>query len=230
MMEQDIYFKQKKLFNPHEQELKIHVYGAGSIGSHVIVGLAKIGVKDITVYDYDIVEESNIPAQFFRQNESDYHDDSSHIGEEKIKAISDMCYEMTGTEIEIVNIKIDEAFQPDLSLHSIHILAFDNIEARKIIFEKLQGYPVYLIDGRIGGFNYEKYFIDCKDKNLEYQKSLEGKFSELECGEKCLWPVNSLIASKIICDVIKLSRGDKPTYFMQSHALSNLTISREVQK
>jgi len=65
MEENDIYYKQIKLFNPHKDFTKIHIYGAGSIGSHVAVGLSKIGINDISIYDFDIVEEGNVPAQFF---------------------------------------------------------------------------------------------------------------------------------------------------------------------
>ena len=219
MAETDTFFKQSKLYNPHKHKPKIHVYGAGSIGSHVVIGLAKIGITDITVYDFDIVEESNIPAQFFAKRQAE----TKMFKTESIQYLTEY---MTGIQIKTENIKIDEKFQPQISIDTIHILAFDNVEARRIIAEKIKDYPVYLIDGRIGGYNYEKYCLQATSPAYEtYLKTLDGEFTELECGEKCLWVNNSLIASKIISDVIKLAQGKQPSPQVKGHALSDVVIS-----
>lgn len=223
----DIYFKQKALFNPHDRanQRKIIVYGAGSIGSHVVVGLAKCGFKDITVIDFDTIEESNLPAQFYNQTQS-------HVESMKVSSLYNMVKTMVGNEIIPIQDKITEKSNLNIQNGTIHILAFDNIEGRKIVLDKLKDYPVHLIDGRIGGFNIEKYYINMLDENTyrEYAKTLEGEFSELECGEKALWSVNSLIASKIIADVIKLTKGIKPTYEYKTNILDDLAIVRKEVK
>ena len=79
---------------------------------------------------------------------------------------------------------------------------------------QLKGNLVYMIDGRIGKFNYEKYSFRCIDDTLtdKYIKTLDGVFSELECGEKCLWAVNSLLSSKIIGDVIRITENKDLTF------------------
>jgi len=219
-MEKDIYFKQKMLFNPNENNLKVFIYGAGSIGSHLAVGLAKIGIKDITVYDYDVVETENIPAQFYavRQGETNLF---------KTECIQYMVDYMTGIKIKTENIKITKDFEPNISPNSIHILAFDNIEARKIIINKLTNFPIHLIDGRIGGFNWEVYYVRCNEDTKEYKKTLEGTFSELECGEKCLWVVNAIISARIITNVIKISKRKQPSYMMTGNAMSTIIINKE---
>lgn len=202
-VKKDIYFKQKLLYNPEEDQPRIFVYGCGSIGSHVITGLAKTGFKDITIYDYDSVEDSNIPAQFFG---------IKHIGEKKIEAIADVVSQFVpDIEINKEEVKIDGEFIPELSKDSIHILCFDNIEARKILSEMLFGYPLLIIDGRIGSFNIEKYTFLGTNKNLckDYSKTLEGEFSKLKCGEKTLWPVNAYIGSKIVADVLKYIKNEE---------------------
>ena len=218
-IEINIYHKQKKLFNPHEHQPRIFVYGAGSIGSHTLIGLAKVGFKNITVFDFDKVEKDNLPAQFYSIG---YSNDS------KVAEISRMAEFMTGTRINAVLDKITEEFSPIVEMNSIHILAFDNIEARKNIFSKLIDFPVYLIDGRIGGFNFEKYTLKMDDAiNREhYSKTLEGEFAEQDCGEKCLWAVNSLIASKIIADVIKITQGKEFKYMLKGNLMGDLMIGR----
>tara|TARA_Y100000310_G_scaffold341019_1_gene438792 strand:+ start:2604 stop:3266 length:663 start_codon:yes stop_codon:yes gene_type:complete len=219
-MEEDIYFKQKKLFNPHDSQPKIFIYGVGSIGSHVAVGLAKIGMNRIKVYDYDKLEPSNLPAQFYPVK---------YLSSLKTEELRNMVLTMTGTLVETEKVMISTEFNPELDMSSIHIIAFDNIEARKIIWGKLLGYPVHFIDGRIGGFNFEKYYLNMnEDKNLEeYKQTLSGEFSDLECGEKCLWAVNSLIASKIIADVVKIVQRRKPSFMHKGNLMSDITITKE---
>ena len=60
------YLRQKRLFNPEEQSTEIIIVGAGSTGSFVSLNLAKMGMNKIKVIDFDIVEDHNIPNQFFR--------------------------------------------------------------------------------------------------------------------------------------------------------------------
>jgi molybdopterin/thiamine biosynthesis adenylyltransferase len=215
-MEDDIYFKQRKLFNPHDSKLKVYVYGAGSIGSHVVIGLAKLGIKDITVIDYDKVEQSNVPAQFYKYDDRGY----------KVHDLHSMVKNMTKVEIKFGQVKVNENFVPSVEQSSIHIIAFDNIEGRKILIDKLEGFPVHIIDGRIGGFNWEKYYLNAREDLTEFKKTLEGTFSELECGEKCLWLVNAMISSKILADVVKLSKGTRPSYMCKGNAMADLVISK----
>lgn len=47
---------------------RVLIVGAGHIGSFVAYGLARLGVKDITVVDPDIVEAHNLPHQFFAES------------------------------------------------------------------------------------------------------------------------------------------------------------------
>ena len=41
----------------------ITVIGAGGIGAATVVALAKTGFENITVYDFDTVEQHNLPNQ-----------------------------------------------------------------------------------------------------------------------------------------------------------------------
>lgn len=216
----DQYYKQKKMYNPTaDKQPSIHIYGAGSIGSHVTIGVAKTGFTDITVYDYDTIEDGNKPAQF-------YDTESKGMKLENIQRIT---RQMTGTEISTVQGMIDESFQPVPSTGSIHVLAFDNIEARKILLQKLKGFPVIIIDGRIGGFNYEKYTITDTNNTRHYETTLEGNFSEEECGNKCLWAVNMIIASNIIMDIVKISKEKEVYYILKGSALAPITINKKEQ-
>ena len=218
-----LYSKQEKLFNPEKTQPKCYIYGCGSGGSHITIGLAKIGIKNITVYDYDTVEETNVPAQFFTLT-------SAKEKQLKTEAIKRLAKEMTGTNINTVTLKIDDTFNPEITSNSIHILAVDSIEIRKLLANKLKDYPVFVIDGRIGGFNYEKYSLRADSDNFDkYLKTLEGTFAETPCGEKCLWANNTLIASKIIADVIKISQNKTPTEVVKGNLLSDMVIEGKLK-
>jgi len=73
---------------------------------------------------------------------------------------------MTGTDIEIRNEKLDEKSELEYANDTIHIMAFDSIEARKMVFNMLKGYPLHYIDGRTGGFNYESIIFTWLIKKL----------------------------------------------------------------
>jgi len=211
------YFKQEALFNPEIEGLQpIHIYGIGSIGSHLALSLAKTGYKNITVYDYDTVELSNTPAQQYKPSQN---------GMLKTQALKNTVEEATGTTISTENIKITTSFQIENTIGSIHIICFDNIESRQLIYDKLKNSNCHLIDGRIGGFQYEIYTI--KGKNTKYENSLEGEFKELTCGEKCLYGVNSLISSKITGQVINISKNRKNPYKVIGHLLDQTQIVQE---
>lgn len=192
--------KQRLLFVP-DKSTRFYVYGCGSIGSHVIISLAKTGFDNITVYDFDTVEESNLPAQFF---------DVNSLNKSKAEQIARLAESMTGTNITYHDgmITKDNLELSNLQPGSFHIVCLDNIKYRYELFNTMKGFPVIFIDLRIGKFNYQKYVLKMNDEMhcKQYSKTLEGSFSELMCGEKCLWVVNSYLASLAVTDIIKLKQ------------------------
>lgn len=66
-------------YSTYEERIKknnVLLLGAGAIGTHVYWNLLSIGVKNITIVDYDIIEESNLNRQLFY----DYED----LGSKKV--------------------------------------------------------------------------------------------------------------------------------------------------
>ncbi len=54
-----------RLFDNQISSLRVLILGAGAIGTHVLWGLITIGIQNITIIDFDIVEESNLNRQLF---------------------------------------------------------------------------------------------------------------------------------------------------------------------
>ena len=196
------FTRQKTLFNPEEQNLKIFIVGAGSTGSFISLTLAKLGFENIKVIDYDKIESHNIPNQFYALED---------VGVLKTTALKKMVESFTGTEIEAENIKITEAYEFDLELDSLVILCVDNMKARKIIYEKIKDFPIKLIDTRMGGEGFQIYTINLEndDEKKEYEEKLKSKIKDAPCGEKATIYTVLSIASEC-CNVVKrIDKGEE---------------------
>lgn len=80
-----------EVFSPQKFGSKrVDIVGAGATGSNVAMQLAKLGVTNLHVWDFDAVESHNIANQI-------YH--NSHIGQAKVDALADMILDATGVEI-----------------------------------------------------------------------------------------------------------------------------------
>ena len=84
------FSRHAELFNPEAFTEKVTVIGCGATGSWLVLALARLGIQNITVYDFDIVEEHNIPNQAFGL---------SQIGMNKAEAIQQLVKEQTGYDI-----------------------------------------------------------------------------------------------------------------------------------
>lgn len=102
----------------------IIIGGAGGISSWTALFLARMSVNmlDITVYDNDIIEEHNLGGQFYKINQ---------IGLHKVDAIALNIYDYTYSHMRK---KIE--LYTDKSMNApIMIAGFDNMKARKVMFE-----------------------------------------------------------------------------------------------
>jgi len=134
------YIRQLEVFDPSTFKTPIHLIGGGSVGSWVALMLSKLGVADITVWDFDTVEAHNIPNQFFKVDD---------IGKLKVEGIKDNISEYTGVSINGKNEKVDGSQR----LEGIVFLLTDTMKSRKEIFEKAIRYNSkvkLLIETRMG--------------------------------------------------------------------------------
>jgi len=193
--------RQHKIFDPINQKLKIHIVGVGSIGSFIALNLAKLGFNQIKITDFDIVEEHNIPNQFYRIRD---------IGKFKVNALQEIIKSFTNLEVEIENIKIDENYEWDLDLNSLIVVAVDSMEVRQMIFEQIKDIPVKILDTRMGGEMFNIYCCDLgnEEDKERYKKTLYIQTSDLMCGEKSII-YNVLNIASESCNIIKMIDKDE---------------------
>jgi molybdopterin/thiamine biosynthesis adenylyltransferase len=148
--------RHQELFDPHTFNTPITVIGCGATGSWLTLALAKLGITNITVWDYDIVEEHNIPNQAYNVQQ---------IGIPKVGALSDFLQEQVGLKepIKIVN----KAFT-DARLSGIVFLMVDSMKARKEIFDnsiKMKSAVKLLVEPRMGLNEGRIYNVNPTDLN-----------------------------------------------------------------
>lgn len=113
--------KHLEYFNPIEKNITCHVIGVGATGSHVAIALAKMGVPNIHIYDFDTVDEHNITNQAY---------DKLDLDKTKIEAMT--------TKLLAINpnLKITrhcEGWKEGMRLTDYVFLCVDSIKIRKAI-------------------------------------------------------------------------------------------------
>lgn len=102
---------------------RIDVIGAGATGSRVVLALAKLGLDNIHVWDFDHVEAHNIANQVFGL---------ADIGKLKIEALKELVKAQTGADIHVHNERVDGS----QTLGDIVFLLTDTMSSRKEIWNK----------------------------------------------------------------------------------------------
>jgi len=123
-----------------EEEINTLIGGAGGIGSWLTFLLARAGFSPV-VYDFDIIEQHNLGGQLFGKK---------HIGLDKVEALKNIVLEYSDSYITIFN----EPFTLESMGHEYMFAAFDNMKARKEMFEvwwrdNSENPNAILIDGRL---------------------------------------------------------------------------------
>lgn len=201
------FIRQIEVFNPDMFNKPVHVIGAGATGSWMVFLLAKMGVKDITVWDFDVIEEHNIPNQMFKP---------SNVGDSKVDAIKEITKEFTGVDVKARNEEVNGTQR----LSGIVFMLTDTMSSRKEIYEraiKLNPSVDALIETRMDFNGGRIYTINPADLDdiREYEKTL---YSDEEantagpsaCGASTTIVATALdIVSHAIWNFINVVNGDE---------------------
>ena len=164
MMIQNDFSRQANILNPEEFNRPIHIIGAGATGSWVAFTLAKMGLSNITVYDFDEVGMHNLPNQMFGL---------SDIDKNKALSIKNIIRRFTGFNIKARTQKV-EGGQP---LQGIVFMLTDTMKSRKDIYNmSIKNNPNIdlLIETRMDLRGGRIYAIDPKNRYM--CKQYEGTF------------------------------------------------------
>lgn len=167
--------RHQELFDAYTFDTPIHILGGGATGSWLALQLAKLGIVNITVWDFDIVEEHNVPNQLFG---------IQHVGTLKVEALQQIIKEYTNTEIKIKNERVTNQ-----RLQGIVFCMVDSMSGRKEIFDnciKMKSAVKLFIEPRLGlnegriynviptDLNHIKRYEDCWYSDEEAEVSACG--------------------------------------------------------
>jgi len=183
-----IYSRQEGILNMKKvKNLDVTIIGAGATGSFSALGIAKMGVGNITVFDEDGISEHNLPNQFYRKQD---------LLQFKVDALASILSDFSDS---IIQIKTE--FYESQKLSELVIVCTDSISSRKIVWEQFLKQPQtkYYIDSRMGGEMAHLFVIKEKSKKLIdfYNKSLEVTPEELPCSARSIIYCVMMIASII---------------------------------
>lgn len=106
------------------QNQELFIGGAGGISSWLALAIASAGCENITIIDFDTVEEVNLAGQFFKK---------SQINTSKVRAVYDNIIDFCDLSINMSNSKIEK----DTVLPFTHILTgFDKMLPRELTFKQ----------------------------------------------------------------------------------------------
>ena len=188
-------------------ESRVAVVGAGGLGGHVILLLARVGIGHLVVVDHDLFDETNLNRQALSNRES--------IGRPKAEvAVATVGSINPAVEVTPYQIKLDTSNAREiLDGADVVVDALDNVPTRFALERATKALKIPLVHGALAGFEGQMMTIFPEDPGL---KNLYGseqatvddtKRPEAILGVPVLTP--SFIANLQAMEVVKivLKRG-----------------------
>lgn len=147
------------VFDPYKfGDKRVDVIGCGATGSRIAMSLAKLGISNLHIWDFDIVEAHNIANQIFEQDD---------IGKNKVDALAKHILEATGLQVNVHVQKVDGSQK----LGEVVFVLTDTMSSRKEIWGKGIRYQLQIqlmIETRMGSDNGRIYAINpCKRSHVK---------------------------------------------------------------
>lgn len=195
------FLRQLDLVSPETLDIPIHLIGCGGIGSFTALVLSKMGVRQLSLYDPDGIEEHNLPNQFFRL---------SDIGRRKVEALREILREFAGLAIEAQPVQVEGQ-----RMAGIVISGVDTMQARETIWRQGIRYRTAIlryIDARMGAEVARIYTVKPTDPGdiRFYEKTLyhDEEAESLPCTAAAIVYSGFAIASLIGNLVKRVATGE----------------------
>jgi len=197
------YSRQMEIFVPDTFKHDVHVIGCGATGSWVAMMLAKMGIRNLHIHDFDTVEEHNLPNQLFELND---------IGTSKVWACAGNIKETVG----FWPCKHEERVTGETELSGIVFLLTDTMTSRAEIFKKAirnnLSVPL-LVETRMGLEGGRVYALNpCDKKQVELYLSTmytDDEAAVSACGiSQSLAPTAAIMAGLAVWQLLKFHSNE----------------------
>lgn len=200
------YQRQMSFYTPNSAH-KVLVIGAGSIGSYIVFGLVRMGVKNITVVDFDSVENHNLPNQFFSEHQLPEQEGTLL----KVYALESSLRQFMPDTMASVNLKtvpmpIQDCIKDVNGIaYTAIFTAVDKMDVRKWVWNEIRNGNLTtktLIDPRVGGL-YANIFSISMGNSLAmqtYEKNLwnDAEIEELPCTARSIIDTTFTVSGECI--------------------------------
>lgn len=187
-------FKNQTTILDNSKQPKIVIVGAGGVGSMVALCLAKMGLINVSVIDFDEVEDHNVASQFYWTH---------NLNQLKVDALTENVKMFTDVELTPINGKRDGQYG------DITIVAVDNMDVRKEVVKHIHEQSdeftsSFVIECRMWGTEFIMYNFDAY---TDYKGRLGNRFSEAEkdpeiCTEKAI-AFNTFIIAGLVGSTVR---------------------------
>lgn len=155
---------------------RVDIVGVGAIGSFLTLQLAKMGVTNIRVFDFDDVDIVNMNSQFYRFKD---------IGLPKVDALANIVAEFTQVQIKPFYKKVEIHDMP-FRKGGIAVASVDDMAVRKQLLDQaIRSEAAFFIDPRMAAEDAALYVVDLSSENAinKYEKSLYSNTDAVQ--ERC---------------------------------------------
>lgn len=185
------------------QSKTITLAGVGGIGSYVGFLLARLKPAGLYLYDPDIVEQANMSGQLYGNH---------NLGQGKVYALHNMMQQYANYYNAVA---YQERFTAESEATDIMICGFDNMEARKLFFDKWLEHvgnkpegersKCLFIDGRLAAEEFQVFAIQGNDLRAMREYRSKWLFSDAVADETiCSYKQTTFMANMIASVMVNL--------------------------
>lgn len=185
------------------QGQEVILAGCGGIGSYVAFLLARLNIRQLVLYDPDVVDATNMSGQLFGLRD---------IGSPKVQSLYDFVSQYASYHRVISRAS---RYNNNGSARGIMICGFDNMEARKAFYLRWRSYlaicdsdnrkKCLFIDGRLAAEEYQVFAIQGDDERAMKEYEDKWLFSDAEAEETiCSYKQTTFMANMIASTMVNI--------------------------
>lgn len=199
----------------------ILVVGAGVVGSWTTLSLVKAGLYNVTVCDFDSVEDVNVGPQLYGPKDK---------GRKKVYALHDNIEALTGFSVKPSDGRVESLTHP----FEVVILGPDSVAARRDILKatnRLRNNVKHLFDVRTGGEAGSLMYVKCEPSlnpgtlPRSYLETLEGPEISGSCGRRGTPYCGMMAASLTTHGVLNVLKDKMQTAWLAFEVMEAMTPS-----
>lgn len=185
--------KSYDFFRPEDCKDTIHIIGCGAIGSTLAENLVRYGLRDLVLYDMDVVQSHNVANQLYTEED---------IGCTKVEALKRMLLRINPDLEGHIRLK-PEGWHGD-RLAGYVFLCVDSIGLRREIATANRGNPFIrgMFDFRMGLTDAQHYAADWGNPKMIKNFIGSMQFTSEEAQEET--PVSACNLALSVCSTVRL--------------------------